>query len=48
MTGREAHFAYVAARNFARQKKLEKVATNYLKLTGAYLKAAHQKSSSDK
>ncbi|PKN05629.1 MAG: glycosyl transferase [Deltaproteobacteria bacterium HGW-Deltaproteobacteria-9] len=33
----EAHFAYVAARNAARQKKLEKVATNYLKLRGAYL-----------
>ena len=35
----EAHFAYVAAANFARQKKLEKVATNYLKLTGGYLEA---------
>lgn len=33
----EAHFAYVAAQNAARQKKLEKVATNYLKLAGAYL-----------
>ncbi|MGV8057953.1 MAG: glycosyltransferase family 2 protein [Smithellaceae bacterium] len=33
----EAHFAYVAAQNAVRQKKLEKVATNYLKLQGAYL-----------
>lgn len=33
----EAHFAYVAARNLARQKKLEKVATTYLKLNSAYL-----------
>jgi len=33
------HFAYVAAENFARQKKLEKVATNYLKLKGTYLRA---------
>lgn len=33
----EAHFAYVAARNFARQKQLEKLATNFLKLNGAYL-----------
>jgi GT2 family glycosyltransferase len=33
----EAHFAYVAARNLARQRKLEKLATNYLKLAGAYL-----------
>jgi glycosyltransferase involved in cell wall biosynthesis len=35
----EVHFAYVTAANFARQKKLEKVATNYLKLTGVYLEA---------
>ena len=35
----EDHFAYVAAENFALQKKLEKVATNYLKLTGTYLRA---------
>jgi glycosyltransferase involved in cell wall biosynthesis len=35
----EDHFAYVAAKNIARQKKLEKVASNYLKLTGAYLGA---------
>jgi glycosyltransferase involved in cell wall biosynthesis len=34
----EKHFAYVAAENIARQKKLEKVATNYLKLTGTYLR----------
>ena len=33
------HFAYVAAENFARQKKLEKVVTNYLKLNGTYLRA---------
>jgi hypothetical protein len=33
------HFAYVAEENLARQKKLEKVATVYLKLTGSYLKA---------
>lgn len=39
----EAHFAYVAARNFARQKKLEKLATNYLKLCGAYLTARTKK-----
>ncbi len=39
----EAHFAYVAARNFARQKKLEKLATNYLKLRGAYLTARTKK-----
>jgi glycosyltransferase involved in cell wall biosynthesis len=35
----EDHFAYVAAENFALQKKLEKVATDYLKLTGTYLRA---------
>ncbi len=39
----EAHFAYVAARNVARQKKLEKLATNYLKLCGAYLTARTKK-----
>jgi glycosyltransferase involved in cell wall biosynthesis len=33
----EAHFAYVAKENFIRQKKLEKVATNYLRHIGAYL-----------
>jgi glycosyltransferase involved in cell wall biosynthesis len=33
----EAHFAYVAKENFARQKKLEKIATNHLKRLGAYL-----------
>ncbi|HLZ19236.1 MAG TPA: glycosyltransferase family 2 protein, partial [Smithellaceae bacterium] len=33
----ETQFAYVARENFARQKKLEKVATNYLKLIGAHL-----------
>ena len=37
------HFAYAAAGNIVQQKKLEKVATNYLKLTGAYLKARTQK-----
>jgi len=35
----EEHFAYVAEENFALQKKLEKVATSYLKRTGAYLAA---------
>jgi GT2 family glycosyltransferase len=39
----EAHFAYVAAKNFARQKKLEKLATNYLKLHGAYLTSRTKK-----
>ncbi|MEQ8182114.1 MAG: glycosyltransferase family 2 protein, partial [Smithellaceae bacterium] len=39
----ETHFAYVAARNFARQKKLEKLAKNYLKLCGAYLTARTKK-----
>ena len=39
----ENHFAYAAAGNIIQQKKLEKVATNYLKLTGAYLKARTQK-----
>ena len=39
----EGHFAYVAAENFARQKKLEKVATDYLKLTGSYLRARTRK-----
>jgi GT2 family glycosyltransferase len=33
----EDHFAYVAARNAQRQKQLEKIATGYLKLAGAYL-----------
>jgi len=35
----EENFAYVATVNFARQKKLEKVATNYLKITDTYLRA---------
>jgi hypothetical protein len=39
----EAHFAYVAAQNSARQKKLEKLATNYLKLNGAYLQPRTKK-----
>jgi glycosyltransferase involved in cell wall biosynthesis len=39
----EDHFDYVAAENFVRQKKLEKVATNYLKLTSAYLNARVRK-----
>jgi GT2 family glycosyltransferase len=42
----EAHFAYVATRNFARQKKIEKLATNYLKLCGAYLTARTKKAGS--
>ncbi len=39
----EAHFAYVASRNAARQKKLEKIATVYLKLAGAYLPTRSKK-----
>jgi len=39
----EPHFAYVAAENLAGQKLREKVATNYLKLTGAYLPARTKK-----
>jgi len=39
----ENHFAYAATGNIVQQKKLEKAATNYLKLTGAYLKARTQK-----
>jgi glycosyltransferase involved in cell wall biosynthesis len=39
----ENHFAYAAAKNMTQQKKLEKAATNYLKLTGAYLEARTQK-----
>ena len=35
----EARFAYVAGENLARQKKLEKVATEHLKATGTYLRA---------
>jgi glycosyltransferase involved in cell wall biosynthesis len=41
--GVENHFAYAAAKNLLQQKKLEKIATNYLKLTGAYLEARTQK-----
>ncbi|MGD0022453.1 MAG: DUF4922 domain-containing protein [Smithellaceae bacterium] len=37
--GVENHFAYAASKNIITQKKLEKTATNYLKLTGAYLEA---------
>lgn len=39
----QQHFAYVAEENLARQKKLEKVATDYLKLTGTYLVARRLK-----
>ncbi len=39
----EEHFAYMAAANVARQKKLEKVATGYLKMTGTYLGARTKK-----
>ncbi|MBN1474926.1 MAG: DUF4922 domain-containing protein [Syntrophaceae bacterium] len=39
----EIHFSYTAADNSARQKKLEKMATNYLRLSGAYLKAPGKK-----
>ena len=35
----EAHFAYVAKENAMRQKKLEKIATTYLKQIGAHLPA---------
>ncbi|MEN6621840.1 MAG: glycosyltransferase family 2 protein [Smithella sp.] len=42
----ETHFAYVAARNLAKQKNLEKVATNFLKLNGAYLPRRTKKASS--
>ncbi len=40
--GVENHFAYAASKNIITQKKLEKTATNYLKLTGAYLEARTQ------
>ena len=39
----EKHFAYAAADNLARQKQLEKVVTNYLRLCGAYLKMPQKK-----
>jgi glycosyltransferase involved in cell wall biosynthesis len=39
----EKHFAYTATENLARQKKLEKVATNYLRLSGAHLKTPGKK-----
>ena len=39
----EAHFAYVAARNAARQKELELLATKYLKLSRAYLRPRTKK-----
>jgi glycosyltransferase involved in cell wall biosynthesis len=39
----ETHFAYVAEENLARQKKLEKVATEYLKATGTHLRARFKK-----
>jgi len=41
--GVENHFTYAAAKNIVQQKKLEKAATNYLKLAGAYLDARTQK-----
>ena len=44
----ETHFAYTAAENLARQKKLEKLATNYLRVRGAYLKAPEKKANSVK
>ncbi|KUG23109.1 putative glycosyltransferase [hydrocarbon metagenome] len=34
---KETHFDYVAKKNFLRQKKLERIATNHLKRIGAYL-----------
>jgi glycosyltransferase involved in cell wall biosynthesis len=39
----ENHFAYAAAGNIVQQKKLEKAATTYLKMTGAYLQARTKK-----
>ncbi len=39
----EAHFDYVAKENFIRQKKLEKIATDHLKRTGAHLPARTKK-----
>jgi GT2 family glycosyltransferase len=44
----EPHFAYTAAKNQSRQKILEKVATNYLKLIGAHLKTRTKKPPADK
>ncbi len=41
--GAENHFAYAVAKNIIQQKKLEKAAMNYLKLTGAYLETRIQK-----
>lgn len=41
--GAEKQFAYVAAANAERQKKLERVATNYLKLKDAWLTARTKK-----
>jgi glycosyltransferase involved in cell wall biosynthesis len=40
---REAHFAYVAKENALHQKKLEKIATAYLKTVGAWLPSPAQK-----
>ena len=39
----ENHFAYAAAKNLTMQKKLEIVATNYLKFAGAYIKPLTKK-----
>jgi len=39
----ENHFSYAASGNIVQQKKMEKVTTSYLKMTGAYLKARTQK-----
>ncbi len=44
----EVHFAYVALRNAARQKKLEKLATNHLKRQGAYLNSRTKKAGPSK
>jgi GT2 family glycosyltransferase/uncharacterized protein YjhX (UPF0386 family) len=44
----EKQFAYVVAENLSRQKILEKVATNYLKLIGAYLEVRTKESPADK
>jgi len=39
----ETQFAYVARENFVRQRKMEKIAANYLKMIGAHLSARKTK-----
>lgn len=43
----EAHFAYAAKENLARQNHYEKIATNYLKQIGAHLPARTQKATEE-